>query len=498
MRLKQFPHKDRFFELAGTSNVVPVCEEILADTHTPVSVLQKCYSQDRECFLLESAEGGEQWARYSFLGVRAHGAVRIFDKEVGITIAQETCTVPHNGDPLAALRTLTARFRPAQMPELPGFWCGLTGYATHEMVSFFEDIPGSLPPEVPLAHFIIPGEMIIFDNRRQTLICMKICYIEDGVDLDTLFNQARNDLEKMVDMVRKPAGDVPEPDPFPGAIRLTPDTRDRDYLAGVNTIKSNIREGEVFQAVLSRAFSFHHPVDPIRFYRAQRYVNPSPYLFFMNFIDFVLAGSSPETMVRLDNGSATLRPIAGTRPRGRNEQEDRNMADELLSDDKEKAEHVMLIDLGRHDLGRVAEPGTVQVTDTMFVERYSHVMHLVSNITCDLRQGLDAFDLFRSAFPAGTLTGAPKVSAMKIIAGLESSARWIYGGAAGYISFTGNMDFAIVIRTAVIHRHGLTVRAGAGIVHDSDPQKELAECRNKAKSVETALRVALGSHTGGE
>jgi anthranilate synthase component 1 len=220
-------------------------------------------------------------------------------------------------------------------------------------------------------------------------------------------------------------------------------------------------------------------------------------MFFMNFCDRVIAGSSPETMVRLENKIATLRPIAGTRPRGNTEQQDRALADELLNDEKERAEHIMLIDLGRNDLGRVAEAGTVQVTDTMVVERYSHVMHLVSNITCDLKQNADAFDLFKATFPAGTLSGAPKIRAMEIISELENRPRGIYGGAAGYISFTGNMDFAITIRTAVMEKGSLTVQAGAGIVYDSDPKTELEECKNKAKSVEDALKLALSNINGG-
>ena len=278
-------------------------------------------------------------------------------------------------------------------------------------------------------------------------------------------------------------------------VTLTPETPADTYKTNVETIKNHIVEGDIFQAVYSQPYSCKTQVDPILIYRAQRYINPSPYMFFMNFKDLIVAGSSPETMVRLENGIATLRPIAGTRPRGKSEQEDRKLADDLLNDEKEKAEHVMLIDLGRNDLGRVAEAGSVQVTDTMVIERYSHVMHLVSNITCDLKPEFDAYDLFKATFPAGTLSGAPKIRAMEIIADLENSPRGIYGGAAGYISFTGNMDFAITIRTAVMESGKLTVQAGAGIVYDSDPQKELEECQNKASSVESALKLALSSNS---
>ena len=264
---------------------------------------------------------------------------------------------------------------------------------------------------------------------------------------------------------------------------------DEEFRTQVRAIKEHIRAGDVIQAVLSQPFESASAPEPWRLYRAMRYVNPSPYLFFLHLDDTVLVGSSPETMVRLENGIATLRPIAGTRPRGRTEQEDRTLADELLQDEKERAEHLMLVDLGRNDLGRVAEIGSVQVTDLMVVERYSHVMHLVSNIKSDLRSGLDAWDLFAATFPAGTLSGAPKVRAMEIIGRLEGRPRGPYGGAVGYLSFSGNMDMAITIRTACIMDGRLTVRAGAGIVADSDPERERQETVNKAKAFQKALEL---------
>lgn len=254
-------------------------------------------------------------------------------------------------------------------------------------------------------------------------------------------------------------------------------------------IKEYIGAGDVIQTVFSQPFTCPAPPDPWALYRAQRYINPSPYLYYLHFGETVLVGSSPETMVRLENRVATLRPIAGTRPRGNSEQMDRKLADELLQDPKERAEHLMLVDLGRNDLGRIAEVGTVQVTDLMIVERYSHVMHLVSNITCDLRSDYDAWDLLRATFPAGTLSGAPKIRAMEIIAELEEEPRGPYGGAIGYISFTGNMDLAITIRTACIENGILTVRAGAGIVADSEPEKERQETVNKAMAIQRALQL---------
>jgi len=495
MILKQFPEKKEFLTLAKNYNVIPVCTQILADIQTPVSILQKFFTKEKESFLLESVEGGERWARYSFLGVSRFGTIKIFSQDIEIQTKNETRKIAHNNDPLDVIRTFSKGFIPAQIPELPRFWSGFTGYFTYEMVSFFEDIPVSLPCDTPYGHFIIPDEMIIFDNIKQTLTCLKICYIKDCDHHEIIFEQALNDLDQMVKTINTPFMQAKQFQPFD--VQLEPETTPQDYMKGVEKIKEHIIEGDIFQAVYSQAFSCRSDVDPILIYRAQRYINPSPYMFFMNFKDIIIAGSSPETMVRLENNIATLRPIAGTRPRGKTEQEDRKLSNELLNDEKEKAEHVMLIDLGRNDLGRVAEAGTVQVTDTMVIERYSHVMHLVSNITCDIKKDLDAYDLFKATFPAGTLSGAPKIRAMEIISELENTSRRVYGGAAGYISFTGNMDFAITIRTAVMENDKLTVQAGAGIVYDSDPKKELMECHNKAKSVEMALKLALANNGGG-
>ncbi len=496
MILNRFPDKPDFLKLAQKYNVIPVCTQVLADTETPVSILQKFHSSDKESFLLESVEGGERWAQFSFLGLSAHGTIKIFSKDVQIQTKNETRNIAHNNDPLDVIRSYSKEFVPADIPELPRFWSGFTGYCSYEIISFFENIPVCLPDNTPYAHFIIPDEMIIFDNIKQTLTCLKICYLKKDQDPSLIFDLAQIDLKRMLDTIDTPI--KPQIQPPAQDVELVAETPAQEYMKGVEKIKHHIVEGDVFQAVYSQPFSCKTDVDPIQIYRAQRYINPSPYMFFMNFKDLVIAGSSPETMVRLENNIATLRPIAGTRPRGKTEQEDRHLADELLNDEKEKAEHVMLIDLGRNDLGRVAEAGTVQVTDTMVIERYSHVMHLVSNITCDMKKEYDAYDLFKATFPAGTLSGAPKIRAMEIISELEGRPRGVYGGAAGYISFTGNMDFAITIRTAVMKEGKLTVQAGAGIVYDSDPQKELQECQNKAKSVEMALKLVLSNNSGGK
>jgi anthranilate synthase component 1 len=488
MLLKQFPDKDQFRQLALAHNVIPVCAEILADTETPVSLLKKFYDRQRPVFLLESVEGGERWGRYSFLGTSVRSDIRIYADEVRIEEGSKQRGHAHNGDPLHVLKELMERYQPARIPELPRFWGGMVGYLTYEMVSFFEAVPNQWPSDQPLAHFVIPEELLIFDNIRNTLMIVVTAFTEDNASSEQLYEDARSRIQTI--LARMDGDAAPSAAfPRPGRVELKPRMESGRYQAHVKKTKEYIKDGDIIQAVISQPFVCDAPPDLWALYRAQRYVNPSPYLFFMHLDRVTLIGSSPETMVRLENGVATLRPIAGTRRRGKTEQEDRSLADELLQDEKERAEHLMLVDLGRNDLGRVAATGTVQVTDLMFVERYSHVMHLVSNICCDLKPECDAWDLLRATFPAGTLSGAPKIRAMEIIAELEQEPRGPYGGAVGYISFHGNMDMAITIRTACVQNGHLTVRAGAGIVADSDPEKEYMETVNKAKALEKALAL---------
>ena len=487
MILNNFPKKDEFLTLSRRYNIIPVCTEILADTETPVSLLKKFYRKNSPVFLFESVEGGERWGRYSFLGTSARTHVQIFSHNVEIKTDTKTKTIPHHGDPLTILKNFMSKFSPAKIPELPRFWSGLVGYLTYEMVSFFENIPSNLPETSPVAHFILPDEIIIFDNIKNTLLCVVVGFLDDWKDKSQAFDHAQTKISAMLEKIKD---DIPEiDDTFQSSSSLTPVYDDNDYRKKVQKTKEYIYSGDIIQAVISQPFTCSAPKELTELYRAQRYINPSPYLFFLHYNEVTLVGSSPEVMVRLENGQATVRPIAGTRPRGKTEQEDRRLAHELLSDEKERSEHLMLVDLGRNDLGRVAETGTVQVTDMMIVERYSHVMHLVSNINCDLLKGQDAWDLIRATFPAGTLSGAPKVRAMEIIAELEKEPRGPYGGAVGYISFNGNMDLAITIRTAVIERDKLTIRAGAGIVAESDPEKERVETMDKAKSIERALNL---------
>lgn len=488
MIIKQFPNKNEFRRMAEKCNVVPVCVEVLADMDTPVSLLKKIYKNRGPVFLFESVEGGERWGRYSFLSASARCHVRVYRNFLTFEEEGSVRRVPHDGNPLTVLRNFMNRYYPAHVPELPRFWGGMIGYLAYEMVSFFESIPNRVPESKPLAHFIIPDELLIFDNIRHTLFGVVITFPDGPEAVDGTYQSA---MDRIQSLLRKMNRCLPEENasPIPMKFSLGAVMDEESFRASVAKAKEYIHEGEIIQAVISQPFVCENHPDPCKLYRAQRYINPSPYLYFLHLDDVTLVGSSPETMVRLENGIATLRPIAGTRPRGKNEQEDRAMADELLSDEKERAEHLMLVDLGRNDLGRVAEVGTVQVTDLMVVERYSHVMHLVSNIRCDLRSDCDAWDLLSAAFPAGTLSGAPKVRAMEIIAELEKTPRGPYGGAVGYVSFHGNMDLAITIRTACIENGTMTVQAGAGIVADSDPERERIETVNKAMAIQKALQL---------
>jgi anthranilate synthase component 1 len=486
MRLRVFPEKKEFLNLADRGNVIPVCMDILADTETPLSALAKVYSGKGPVFLLESVEGGERWGRYSFLGVSTQCSVRVYRGKVQVETERLLREIHHHGDPLPVLRSILEGFRPVSLPGLPRFWGGMVGYLAYEFVSFFENIPNSYPDNMPLAHFVVPDRLFIFDNIRHTLTLLAYAFL-DGKGPEDAYEETRASLGAMQELLAQP---LVEPRMLhQGPYRLAPRVDPDAFRSQVAQIKDYITAGDIIQAVISQPFTCSAPPDPWWLYRVQRYVNPSPYLYFMHLDNTVLVGSSPEVMVRLDSGVATLRPIAGTRPRGKTEQEDRQLADELLQDPKERAEHLMLVDLGRNDLGRVAEIGTVQVTDLMIVERYSHVMHLVSNITCDLKSGCDALDLLRATFPAGTLSGAPKIRAMEIIAELEREPRGPYGGALGYISFTGNMDLAITIRTATIQNGTLTVQAGAGIVADSDPERERQETVNKAMAMQRAMEL---------
>ncbi len=488
MLLETFPSKEEFDQLLKTSSVIPVGVRILADTETPVSVLARFADKNENVFLFESADGGERWGRYSFMGTSARAIVTVFQKDVVIREGIHEKRIPHHDDPLGVLRNIMAEYQLAELPGLPRFCGGLVGYLAYEMAHFFESrVPNKLPAERPMAEMMIPNNLMIFDNVKHTLTVVALAYKADG-PADEIYQAARNHVDTMLKELERHVPDTANANKTPITLPQ-PVNPPEQYMDMVSKVKQHIMDGDIIQCVVSQSFVGSAPDDLVSLYRAQRFVNPSPYLFFFKCQGCTLIGSSPETLIRLDNRTATLRPIAGTRPRGKTEQEDRKLADALLQDEKERAEHLMLVDLGRNELGRVSLPGTVQVTDLMIVERYSHVMHLVSNVVGELEPQHDAFDLFKSSFPAGTLSGAPKIRAMEIIAELETEPRGAYGGACGYFSFDGNMDFAICIRTAVIEHKRLTIRAGAGIVADSDPDTEQLETVTKAKGMARALEL---------
>lgn len=487
MEIRRLPQNaEEFTQTAQTYNVIPVFAEILADTETPVSVLKRFYDRNDACFLFESVEGGEKWARYSFLGASAAVEFKVYPQFIEVTGFNGVRKVPHNNDPLDTLRNLMGGFKAYSAQNLPRFQGGMVGYLNYEMVQFFEPRLGyKFADDTLLGHFIIPGELIIFDGVKHTLFAVANAFLEAYDNPRNAYADAQRRLEGLLQTIN--AGVSFNNAGKAAHYELKPTLDSAVFRAMVTKTKDYIAEGDIIQGVISQPFICDTPPDPFEFYRAQRYVNPSPYMVFFKAANACLVGSSPETMVRLENGTANMRPIAGTRPRGANEQEDLAFSNALLSDEKEIAEHMMLVDLGRNDLGRVAEIGSVQVTEMLLVERYSHVMHLVSNIVCDLEEKYDAFDLLKAAFPAGTLSGAPKVRAMEIIKELEPTPRGPYGGAIGYISFNGNMDLAITIRMASFENGIMRVQAGAGIVADSDPETERLETINKAGALAKAL-----------
>ncbi|NTW77683.1 MAG: anthranilate synthase component I [Syntrophaceae bacterium] len=487
------PNFEEFAVMAQRGNLIPVYREILADLETPVSVLIKLCEKDH-VYLLESVEGGEKWGRYSFLGTDAGVIFQVRGDKVIITEKGRVVEKTHKGDPMQYLRDLLNRYQPVSVPGLPRFYGGAVGYLGYDMVRYFEKLPGGQNDDLDLdeAVFVISDSMMIFDNIRHTIKVVACAFTEDAESLEESYAASCRKIEDMIKTLSLPATHQEKDSVDAGDVSFTSNMTQEQYEGVVEKAKDYIRNGDAIQVVLSQRFQTECVSNPVDLYRALRFVNPSPYLFFLKLGDATLIGSSPEVMVRLEEQTMELRPIAGTRIRGGTEQEDRRLSDELLSDEKERAEHVMLVDLGRNDLGRVAQTGSVQVNQYMVVEKYSHVMHLVSNVRAQLLRGKDAFDVLAATFPAGTLTGAPKIRAMEIIDELEPLKRGTYGGAVGYFSFSGNMDFCITIRTILLKDGKLYIQVGAGIVYDSVPEKEHQESVNKARAMLQAVRLAAG------
>jgi anthranilate synthase component 1 len=491
---------EQFASLAGEGyNRIPVTREVLADLDTPLSAYLKLASGPYS-YLLESVHGGEKWGRYSIIGLPCTTVLRITGQEITLLRNDAVIETATTADPLAWLEDFHARYRAPELPELPRFNGGLVGYFGYDTVRYIEPrLAGFSKPDLigcPDILLMVSDELVVFDNLAGTL--QFIVHVDPAKEDAYARGQAR--LDALTEQLHGSLPDVDtggdESDVVVGESDFVSGMTREGFESAVDRIKEYIVEGDAMQVVLSQRMSIPFAAPPLNLYRALRSLNPSPYMYYLDVGDFHIVGSSPEILVHLEDGVVTVRPIAGTRPRGRDETEDRQLEAELLADPKELAEHLMLIDLGRNDTGRVSEIGSVRLTEKMVVERYSHVMHIVSNVTGKIRPGMSAIDVLRATFPAGTVSGAPKIRAMEIIDELEPVKRGVYAGAVGYLSWSGNMDTAIAIRTAVIKDRILHIQAGAGIVADSVPCNEWDETMNKGRAIFRAVTMACAGLKG--
>jgi anthranilate synthase component 1 len=476
-------------------NRIPVSREVLADLETPLSAYRKL-AEGSYSFFFESVQGGEKWGRYSIIGLPCRTLLKAIGHRVEIWVDGVLSESEEVDDPLAFAEAFQQRYRTAPRDDLPVFHGGLVGYFGYDAVRYVEPrLQAGTPPDrlgTPDILLMVSEEVLVFDNLAGTIRLV----INADPALDRSLELANARLEELIKQLREPMSPLAE------VVLAAKDSADLEqqaesdftqdmYEACVEKVKEYVLAGDVMQVVPSQRMSIPFDAPPLNLYRALRNLNPSPYMYFLDMEDFHIVGSSPEILARLEKGLVTVRPIAGTRRRGHTEAEDNAMEEELLADPKEIAEHLMLIDLGRNDVGRIAEIGSVKLTDKMTVERYSHVMHIVSNVTGELKPGKTAFDVLRATLPAGTLSGAPKIRAMEIIDELEPVKRGVYGGAVGYISWAGDMDTAIAIRTAVIKDGKLYIQAGGGVVADSIPTLEWKETHNKARAMFRAASMVL-------
>ena len=489
-----FPNFNEFKDKLRHGNLVPVWEEMLVDFDTPISAFKKIESGNY-CFLLESIEGGEKWAQYSFIGSDVSTIFR--SKGENIEIIENGEVTKIKGDPIDGLRKLLLRYKPVESPELPRFHGGAVGYFGYDIVRFVEKLPEETEDDLNLwdCVYIITDTVVVFDNINNKVNIIANAFVPDKESAEDAYNDS---LAKIRNIKEKLQGPLSYNNHYNFCstdsntdVELDSNFEKKAYEDAVLKTKEYIKAGDIIQAVISQRWHTElMAVDPFDLYRSLRVLNPSPYMFYLKLDDQILVGSSPEVMVRVEGNRVESRPIAGTRPRGKNKNEDLKLAEELIADPKERAEHIMLVDLARNDLGRVADIGTVVVNELMTVERYSHVMHIVSNVVAELNSDKDSFDVLRATFPAGTLSGAPKVRAMEIIEETEPTRRGAYGGAVGYFSFSGNMDSCIIIRTFVVKDGNIYIQAGAGIVADSNPEKEYYETVNKVKALVKAAEIA--------
>jgi len=489
MKIHMEPSMERLRQLSGQYAYLPLFTSLYVDTETPITVFKRFEEDSPNCFLLESAEGGERWGRYSFL---ASNPLAIVRTEKGRTQARfrDGSTLDLGPDPFEALKSFMARFTSPTLPELPRFYGGAVGFMSHDLVRYVEYLP-NVPHDdlnTPDLQMMVADEVLIFDHVKQRLTLV-VCFPSQE-PLEEAYAQAAQRLQRLYDKAFAPVPSESPRNSAPQSHEMTCNVTKERYLESVKIAKKHIIDGDIFQVQISQRFSMEAPLSALNVYRRLRLTNPSPYMFYIKFEDMTLIGASPELLLRCDDGKLTTCPLAGTRRRGRTDKEDAELEQELLTDEKEKSEHMMLVDLGRNDLGRVSEFGSVQVEQLMEVVRFSRVMHLSSTVTGRLREGLHPLDALAAVFPAGTLTGAPKVRAMEIIDVLEPNRRGPYGGAIGYLSFDGHFDSCITIRTVLIKDGRAYVQAAAGIVADSDPEKEYKECQNKARAVLEAIREA--------
>lgn len=481
---------EQFKELARTFTAIPVSRRMLADVLTPVSLFLSIREGSSNPFLLESVEGGEHLARYSFLGCNPYQTLRFNGMETTLA-AKNGLTETLNESYFDALNRLTSCHSEPDIPGLPRLTGGAVGYSSYDTVRQVEHLP-NVPEDdlnLPEAIWCFYDEVYAFDHVKQQIVLIKTLFVDESTHLEKAFEEANSALDRMENAATNP---VPKTGSFIlDSAQLKSNVKEEGFYEMVNRSKEHIYEGDIFQVVISQRFEVPFKGDRFTLYRSLRMVNPSPYLFFLDFDEFAMVGSSPEVLVRVTDEEVRLLPIAGTRPRGKTHDEDLFLEQDLKNDPKEVAEHIMLVDLGRNDLSRVCQPGTVHLERNQTIERFSHVMHIVSDVVGKISPGKTSVDALMQCFPAGTVSGAPKIRAMEIIDQLEPTKRGPYAGAVGYFDFSGNMDTCIAIRTMVVTRTSVYIQAGAGIVADSDPEKEFDETKNKAGALVEALSVAL-------
>ncbi len=487
-----YPGKEEFISLAKKGNLIPVYREILTDFETPLSAFTKI-DKSNYSFLLESVEGGERLGRYSMLGSDPSLIFSSKGNRITLTEGKVSSSFITKTDPIEELKSILNRYRFVNVKGLPRFCGGLVGYLGYDMVRFIEDLPDKNPDDlkVPDSVFMLTDTLLIFDHVDHKIKVVSNVHVKD--DASAAYEKGVKKIDNIVNYLKAPlTGKIQAciSKKSPPKFILKSNFTKNGFENVVKKAKEYIKDGDIIQAVLSQRLNISMDCHPFQIYRALRSINPSPYMYYLKLNDFFLVGSSPEIMVRCEGGLVEVRPIAGTRPRGASEKEDEALIRGLLRDPKERAEHIMLVDLGRNDIGRVCEYKSVKVSELMTIEKYSHVMHIVSDVSGKLKKGKDIFDVMRATFPAGTVTGAPKVRAMEIIEELENVRRGPYAGSVGYFSFSGNLDTCITIRTILIKGKIAYIQAGAGIVADSKPGKEYQETLNKAKALLKAIETA--------